>query len=133
MLSNYYKKYSKKLFFQIKDSDPFVNAVFVKYGWAITVHKAIGSNYNEIIIKGHRKENDGITNDSYFRWLYSGITTGKIVNITSPQKINPFMDCVFEDSSASGVSIKSKQFLILKITKLKQNMQIRFNQLKTKM
>jgi hypothetical protein len=101
-----------KLFFQIKDSDPFVNAVFVKYGWAITVHKAIGSNYNEIIIKGHRKENDGITNDSYFRWLYSGITTGKIVNITSPQKINPFMDCVFEDSSASGVFIKSKQFLI---------------------
>jgi hypothetical protein len=111
LLSNYHKKYSKKLFFQIKDTDPFVNAVFIKYGWAITVHKAIGSNYNEIIIKGHRKENDGITNDSYFRWLYSGITTGKIVNITSAQIINPFMDCVFEDSSASGYSIKSKQFL----------------------
>jgi hypothetical protein len=106
LLSGYHKKYSKKLFFIIKDSDPFVNAVFVKYGWAITVHKAIGSNYNEIIIKGHRKENDGITNDSYFRWLYSGISVGKIVNITSPQKINPLMDCVFEDS------IKSKQFLI---------------------
>ena len=112
ILANYYKKYSKKLFFQIKDSDPFVNAVFVKYGWAITVHKAIGSNYNEIIIKGHRKENDGITNDSYFRWLYSGITAGKIVNITSPQIINPFMDCVFEDTCISGVPIKSKQFLI---------------------
>lgn len=112
LLANYYKKYSKKLFFQIKDSDPFVNAVFVKYGWAITVHKAIGSNYNEIIIKGHRKENDGITNDSYFRWLYSGITAGKIVNITSPQIINPFMDCVFEDTCISGVPIKSKQFLI---------------------
>ena len=112
LLASYYKKYSKKLFFQIKDSDPFVNAVFVKYGWAITVHKAIGSNYNEIIIKGHRKENDGITNDSYFRWLYSGITAGKIVNITSPQIINPFMDCVFEDTCISGVPIKSKQFLI---------------------
>lgn len=112
VLKLYKHKYEKNIFFHIKDTDPFVNAVFVKYGWAITVHKAIGSNYNEIIIKGHRKENDGITNDSYFRWLYSGITTGKIVNITSPQKINPFMDCVFEDSSASGVSIKSKQFLI---------------------
>ena len=112
LLSNYYKKYSKKLFFQIKDTDPFVNAVFVKYGWAITVHKAIGSSYNEIIIKGHRKENDGITNDSYFRWLYSGITTGKLVNIISAQIINPFMDCVFEDSSVSGDSLKSKQFLI---------------------
>ncbi|AZA93636.1 Uncharacterised protein [Chryseobacterium nakagawai] len=112
LLSSYYKRYSKKLFFQIKDSDPFVNAVFVKYGWAITVHKAIGSNYNEVIIKGHRKENDGITNDSYFRWLYSGVTAGKTVNIISPQIINPFMNCVFEDNSTNGVTIKSKQFLI---------------------
>lgn len=112
LLSGYYKKYTKKLFFQIKDSDPFINAVFVKYGWAITVHKAIGSSYNEIIIKGHRKENDGITNDSYFRWLYSGVTAGKIVNITSPKRINPFMNCVFEDNSTNGVSLKTKQLLV---------------------
>jgi hypothetical protein len=112
LLSGYYKKYSKRIFFQIKESDPFVNAVFVKYGWAITVHKAIGSSYNEIIIKGHRKENDGITNDSYFRWLYSGVTAGKIVNITSPKKIDPFMDCVFEDACINVVPLNSKQFLI---------------------
>jgi len=111
VLKFYKQKYDRNIFFHIKETDQFVNAVFVKYGWAITVHKAIGSNYNEIIIKGHRKENDGITNDSYFRWLYSGITAGKIVNITSPQTINPFMDCIFEDSSISRVSVKSKQFL----------------------
>jgi len=112
LLSTYYKKYSRSLFFQVKETDPFVNAVFVKYGWAITVHKAIGSTYNEIIIKGHRKENDGITNDSYFRWLYSGVTAGKIVNITSPKIINSFMNCVFEDNSIKGISTKSKEFLI---------------------
>lgn len=112
LLSTYYKKYSRSLFFQVKETDPFVNAVFVKYGWAITVHKAIGSTYNEIIIKGHRKENDGITNDSYFRWLYSGVTAGKTVNITSPKTINPFMNCVFEDNSIKGISTKSKEFLI---------------------
>ena len=112
ILKFYKQKYDRNIFFHIKDTDPFVNAVFVKYGWAITVHKAIGSNYNEIIIKGHRKENDGITNNSYFRWLYSGVTAGGIVNITSPKTINPFMECVFEDSSISGVSIKSKQYLV---------------------
>jgi hypothetical protein len=112
VLKFYKQKYDRNIFFHVKDTDPFVNAVFVKYGWAITVHKAIGSNYNEVIIKGHRKENDGITNDSYFRWLYSGVTAGKIVNIISPQIINPFMNCVFEDNSTNGVSIKSKQFLI---------------------
>ena len=112
LLSVYYKKYSRNLFFWIKETDPFVNAVFVKYGWAITVHKAIGSSYNEIIIKGHRTENDGITNDSYFRWLYSGITTGKTVNITSPQIIDPFMNCVFENNPIKAISRKSKQILI---------------------
>ena len=112
VLKLYKHKYDKNIFFHIKDTDPFVNAVFVKYGWAITAHKAIGSHYNEVIIKGHRKENDGITNHSYFRWLYSGVTAGKIVNITSPQTINPFMNCIFEDNSTNGVTIKSKQFLI---------------------
>ena len=112
VLKLYKQKYDRNIFFHVKDTDPFVNAVFVKYGWAITVHKAIGSSYNEVILKGHRKENDGITNDSYFRWLYSGVTAGKIVNITSPQIINPFLNCVFEDNSTNGVSIKSKQLLI---------------------
>ena len=109
----YYKQlHDKNIFLHIKDSDPFVNAAFVKYGWAITVHKAIGSNYKEIIIKGHRKENDGITNDSYFRWLYSGVTAGTLVNITSPEIISPLMNCVFEDNSMSGNAVKSKQFLV---------------------
>lgn len=112
ILSTYYKQYLKQLFFCVKVNDPFINAVFVKYGWAITVHKAIGSNYDEIIIKGYRKENDGITNDSYFRWLYSGVTAGEIVNIISPQIINPFMNCAFEDNSSKGISSKSKEFLI---------------------
>lgn len=114
LLSGYYKKYSRNLFSRIKDSDPFVNAVFVKYGWAITVHKAIGSTYNEVIVKGHRKENDGITNDSYFRWLYSAVTAGKTVKITSPKSINPLMNCVFEDNSSIGISVKSKELLIFK-------------------
>ncbi len=112
ILKLYKQKYDKSIFFHIKNIDPFVNAVFVKYGWAITVHKAIGSNYKEIIIKGHRKENDGITNSSYFRWLYSGISSGNIVNITSPKIIDPFMDCVFEDNSKIGVKTKSKELLI---------------------
>lgn len=112
LLSNYYRKYKKNLFYQIKNSDPLVNAVYVNYGWAITVHKALVSEFDETIIKGCRKENDGITNGDYFRWLYSGVTAGKIVNITSPQYINPFMYCVFEDNSSKGVSIKSKELFI---------------------
>jgi hypothetical protein len=103
-LSHYNKLYTKKIFTHLRETDPFINAVFIDYGWAITVHKALGSSYDEIIIKGHRKENDGITNDSYFRWLYSGVSSSiKTTYITHPQEISPFMNCNFEDNSTVGV------------------------------
>lgn len=103
-LSHYNKLYTKKIFTRLRDTDPFINAVFVDYGWAITVHKALGSSYDEIIIKGHRKENDGITNDSYFRWLYSAVSSSiKTTYITHPQKVNPLMNCNFEDNSSVGL------------------------------
>jgi len=109
-LSHYNKLYTKKIFTHLRETDPFINAVFIDYGWAITVHKALGSSYEEIIIKGHRKENDGITNDSYFRWLYSGISSSiKTTYITHPQEVNPFMNCNFEDNSTVGLISEIKE------------------------
>ena len=102
ILAQYDKLYTKHIFAHLREADPFINALFAKYGWAITVHKALGSSYKEIIIKGYRKENDGITNDDYFRWLYSGIASAEIVCINSPQKISPLMNCTFEDNSING-------------------------------
>ena len=109
-LSHYNKLYTKKIFTHLRETDPFINAVFIDYGWAITVHKALGSSYEEIIIKGHRKENDGITNDSYFRWLYSGISSSiKTTYITHPQEVNRFMNCNFEDNSTVGLISEIKE------------------------
>ena len=112
LLSQYNKLYTKRIFSHLRETDPFVNALFAKYGWAITVHKALGSTYKEVIIKGHRKENDGITNDDYFRWLYSGISSSDIVYINSPQKINPLTNCVFENSASNGKMIEGKKILV---------------------
>lgn len=111
ILAQYNRLYTKHTFAHLRETDPFINALFAKYGWAITVHKALGSSYKEIIIKGHRKDNDGITNDDYFRWLYSGISSAKIVCINSPQKISPLMNCIFEDNSANGAVTKEKLLL----------------------
>jgi hypothetical protein len=112
ILALYNKLYTKHIFSHLRETDPFINALFAKYGWAITVHKALGSIYKEIIIKGYRKENDGITNDDYFRWLYSGISSSEFVCINSPQKINPLMNCTFEDNSINGTVTKEKSVLI---------------------
>jgi hypothetical protein len=112
ILSQYNKLYTKHIFIYLRETDPFINALFVKYGWAITVHKALGSSYKEVIIKGYRKENDGITNDGYFRWLYSGISSSEIVFLNSPQKIHPLMNCTFEDNSTNGIAKKEKSLLV---------------------
>ena len=79
---------------QILDTDPYLNAAYLSYGWAITVHKSLGVYFNNIWLKGVQNANSGITNESYFRWLYSGVTaSAKNVYLSSPQTISPMMNC----------------------------------------
>lgn len=52
-------------YFQLK------NAAFLRFGWAMTVHKARMYKWNEVIFNTFQGSN-GRTNSSYFRWLYTG-------------------------------------------------------------
>lgn len=100
VLSYFNKKYTLSLYSKLRNNDPLVNAAFVNYGWAITLHKALGSTFDDVIIKGYRKENDGINNEPYFRWLYSGLATSEnTVFFISPQYLNPMMNCTFKDEA----------------------------------
>ena len=36
---------------RLKKTDPFINAVLVKYGWSITVHKSLGTKSENILLK----------------------------------------------------------------------------------
>lgn len=98
ILAKYKAKYDRRLLAYIRENDPFINAIFVNYGWALTVHKALGSSFDETIINSYQGESKGINNAAYFRWLYTSIaTTENLVSIINPQKINPLMNCEFED------------------------------------
>lgn len=100
------RKYKKKYNFQALraiSSDPLLNAINATYGWCITVHKSVGSNFENIIFNATQMENTGVNNASYFRWLYSGITTSNSkVYVSNPIEISPFMDCQFEDTVDDG-------------------------------
>jgi hypothetical protein len=88
----------------IRENDPFINSIFVNYGWALTVHKALGSSFNETIINSYQGESKGINNAAYYRWLYTAIaTTGNLVSIINPQEIDPLMNCEFEDATSGLV------------------------------
>lgn len=53
-------------------SDPYFNAFKVKFGYAITCHKAQGSEWQNVFLKcsSHHKT----LSQDYFRWLYTAIT-----------------------------------------------------------
>lgn len=55
--------------------DPYFNALRVKYGYAITCHKAQGGEWPVVIVKFGGF--GGWDNEAYFRWCYTAITRAK--------------------------------------------------------
>jgi len=53
-------------------SDLYFNALQLKFGYAITCHKAQGSEWNHVFVKCKTYQNQLCTD--YFRWLYTAIT-----------------------------------------------------------
>ncbi|MCC1497937.1 AAA family ATPase [Alcanivorax sp. 1008] len=53
-------------------SDPYFNALRVKFGYAITCHKAQGSEWSNVFVKCRTHQNQ--LSAEYFRWIYTAIT-----------------------------------------------------------
>lgn len=64
--------------------DPFFNALQVKYGYAMTCHKAQGGEWHTVIVDF--ASSAGARNASFFRWAYTAITraTGKLLIVNPP-------------------------------------------------
>ncbi|MDP9076105.1 MAG: ATP-binding domain-containing protein [Bacteroidota bacterium] len=72
---------------EFKDSlraDPYFNALQIKFGYAVTCHKAQGGEWKNTFL--NCKTSMGYFNSSYFRWLYTGITraTENLFTIDEP-------------------------------------------------
>ena len=52
--------------------DQYFNALQVKYGYAVTCHKAQGGEWNEGIVDFSASMND--RSETYFRWVYTALT-----------------------------------------------------------
>lgn len=53
-------------------NDPFYNALRVKYGYALTCHKAQGGEWKHVFVQCTSQA--GYFHATYFRWLYTAIT-----------------------------------------------------------
>ncbi len=63
-----YKQKLQELFL----TDKYINALQVKYGYAITCHKAQGSEWDTVFLDCNLKR--GYRNRETFQWLYTGVT-----------------------------------------------------------
>ena len=64
-------------------TDPYFNALRLKFGYAITCHKAQGSEWNHVFVKCKSHQSQ-LTAD-YFRWFYTAITrTAQKLHLLDP-------------------------------------------------
>ncbi|KAB2825912.1 ATP-dependent DNA helicase [Aliivibrio finisterrensis] len=69
-----------------RKSDPYLNAFRVKFGYAITCHKAQGSEWEHVLV--NCKSHQSPLCQDYFRWLYTAITrTSKALYVINEPKI----------------------------------------------
>jgi len=72
-VANQYEGVTKKEFKQAIAEDPYLNALQIKFKYAITCHKSQGGQWPVVFLdQGYLRNNTIDT--SYLRWLYTGIT-----------------------------------------------------------
>ena len=112
--ARYHKRDSMRMVKANTSSDYFKlsNSLHLRYGWCITVNKAMSYRWDSILLDA-KPANRGTMNDAYYRWLYSGITrANRKVNIVNIENISPFDKIIIEDKPTN----KSPSYLVLNST-----------------
>lgn len=80
----------------------YKNAVWLKFGWALTVHKAISYKWDNILINTDQGDNRGKSNENYFRWIYTALTRArKEIKLINYKPINPYIHLEVKETSHS--------------------------------
>jgi hypothetical protein len=67
------KKLAKMIAYDNMQTDPYLNALRVKYGYAITCHKAQGSEWQQVFIHFERSLSY-LDREALYRWAYTAIS-----------------------------------------------------------
>lgn len=88
-------------------SDPYFNALRLKFGYAITCHKAQGSEWNHVFVKCKSHQSQ-LTAD-YFRWLYTAITrTAQNLYLLDPPNLQPWSGIEMVSNPALEMLVATK-------------------------
>lgn len=97
-------------FKEVIKTDPYFNCILLKYGYAVTCHKAQGGEWDSIFVfwdKGVKEDfnfynfehnRSGKTNPDFYRWAYTAITRAvKNLFCVNPPYFNSFSGMSFID------------------------------------
>jgi hypothetical protein len=74
----------------------YKNSAQLRFGWALTVHKAMSYKWDEVFF--NVETGGGKTNETYFKWIYTGLIRAKRkVSLINYESINPFMKLSFNE------------------------------------
>ncbi|MCB9053312.1 MAG: ATP-binding domain-containing protein [Lewinellaceae bacterium] len=95
------KSYHYRLRWQIQKTDPLINAAHLRFGWAMTVHKSLGSRWPHILFNADQGEHQGHTNRPYFQWLYTGVSRAEgPLHLINFEPIDPLDNLQIEENIA---------------------------------
>ncbi len=109
-------------FKQAIKSDEYFNSLKLKFGYALTCHKAQGSEWNNVFVNCHTHEN--ILTKGYFRWLYTAITRSskKLYLMDEPHvtMIGGFKNIqpLTEETANTGISENTITFIEEKVKRV---------------
>ncbi|MDA8675070.1 AAA family ATPase [Alphaproteobacteria bacterium] len=91
-------------------ADPYFNALKLKFGYAITCHKAQGSEWNNVFV--NCMSNQSVLTENYFRWLYTAITrASKSLYLLDPPEINSGSQMKRVGGASATLSSTSGKFI----------------------
>ncbi|MBD2298387.1 nuclease-related domain-containing protein [Nostoc sp. FACHB-190] len=90
--------------------DPYLNAAQLRFGYALTVNRAQGQKFRTVI--ANMDTNQGKTNETYFRWVYTlfSIANDKLILSNIPS-ITPFDRAIWDASNSKIDSIYPCNFI----------------------
>ncbi len=95
---------------QFLQKDPYFNAVRLRFGYALTLHRAQGRQFSTVIATMDTGE--GQTNETYFRWVYTlfAVVRDRLILSKIPS-ITPFYKTIWDDSKGKLDSIVPRDLI----------------------
>lgn len=86
-------------------NDPYLNAARLRFGYALTLHRAQGRTFDTVI--ANLDTGQGQTNDAYFRWLYTLFTVPRrAIYLSNVPIITPLSRASWDESRARLDSVR---------------------------